>query len=158
VTERVAVATADVGDAPPHFVDASGTLFAAVGDDAPALPRLVPAEPVAAGEPDPALADAVALAADFERRGLGRPLEIVLGGDGDPTAYAVRLPDLEARILLGREDLDSRLDELADLIAADLGEVAASHQIDLRFADQAVLRSDPLPEGAVQAATTRGGA
>jgi cell division septal protein FtsQ len=158
VTERVAVATAHVGDEAPHFVDASGTLFAAIGEEPPALPRLFPAGPVAAGEPEASLADAVALAADFESHGLGRPVEIVLGDDSDPTAYIVRLPDLAARILLGREDLDSRLDELADLLGADVAELATSTQIDLRFADQAVLRSDPLPEGAGQAAATRGGA
>jgi hypothetical protein len=158
VTERVAVATAHVGDEAPHFVDASGTLFAAVGGESPALPRLVPAGPVAAGEPEPALADAVALAADFESHGLGRPLEIVLGDESNPTAYVVRIPDLEAQILLGREDLDSRLDELAELLGADMAELATSTPIDLRFADQAVLRSDPLPEGAGQVAGTRGGA
>jgi cell division septal protein FtsQ len=158
VTERVAVATAHVGDEAPYFVDASGTLFAAVGDEAPVLPRLIPATPVAAGEPEPALADAIALALDFEDRGLGRPVEIVLGDESAPTAYAVRLPELGAQILLSRESLDSRLDELSNLLEAGVAELETSTHIDLRFADQAVLRSDPLPEEAGQAAATRGGA
>jgi hypothetical protein len=57
---------------------------------------------------------------------------------------------------LGREDLDSKLRDLASLLAADVPGIGDATELDLRFADQAVLRNDPPPEEAAQAAAARG--
>ena len=62
----------------------------------------------------------------------------------------------EPAVVLGREDLDSKLRELARLLAADVPEIGDAAEIDLRFADQAVLRKESPPEEAAKAAAARG--
>ena len=42
------------------------------------------------------------------------------------------------------------------LLAAELPEFADATELDLRFAGQGILRNEPLPEGAEQAAAARG--
>jgi hypothetical protein len=59
-------------------------------------------------------------------------------------------------VVLGHENLDDRLAALAELVDADRKELAEAEAIDLRFAEQAVLRSTPSSEGTAQAATTHG--
>ena len=69
---------------------------------------------------------------------------------------AFRLPNLKPRIVLGLDHFDARLTSLSRLLETGLEEVEGSETLDLRFADQAVLRGASSPKGAKQAATTRG--
>jgi hypothetical protein len=60
------------------------------------------------------------------------------------------------RVVLGREDLDARLDDLVRLVTARPDAVAQATSIDLRFANQAVLRSGPIHKGSANTAAERG--
>ena len=57
----------------------------------------------------------------------------------------VRLPGIEARFVMGAQDLDARVGMLAELLAKRPAEVAEAASVDLRFAGQAVLsgKADP---------------
>ncbi|MBW2577161.1 MAG: FtsQ-type POTRA domain-containing protein [Deltaproteobacteria bacterium] len=113
-------------------VNQEGVPFAPAGGRAPAgLPRLIPNAAV-------------------------EPSELFLSDEGDPTGFAFRLPNLKPRIVLGHDHFDARLTSLARLLETGLEEVEGSETLDLRFADQAVLRGAPSPKGAKQAAATRG--
>jgi len=160
VRERVPLAVAPAGkDESPFLVDATGTPFtSAAAATSEGLPRLVPATAVAPGEPDDALAAAVALAQQLPAFGLAVPTQVRIAAAGDPLGFVVHLSGLTARFVLGREDLDDRLAGLARLLAANLVETAKATSVDLRFADQAVLRKRPPPKGAAQVAAERGGA
>ncbi|MEE9607640.1 MAG: FtsQ-type POTRA domain-containing protein [Myxococcota bacterium] len=160
VVERVpvAVARSASGDA-PFLIDETGTAFAAAAPDhVAALPALVSASDLAPGRSDARLAAAARLARRMPRLGLAAPAEISVAADGDPEGFAVRLGDRPARVVLGWSELDARLAVLVRLLAADLPQVASAATLDLRFADQAVLRGKSSPEGAAPAAVSRGGA
>jgi len=138
-------------------VDAYGVAFAkARAEDVSDLPRLVAAEISPLGEPNPALASAAALALRLRERGLPGPTEITISGEDDPEGFSLRLPDLTPRVVLGRDQLDSKLDALARVLAARPVELVGAEALDLRFEGQAVLRGGSLPEGATQAAAGRG--
>jgi cell division protein FtsQ len=172
VRERVPAAVTTTSEAAAFYVDVSGTPFAEVAaeaDDAlpgsvggvtgevnQALPRLVSAEPVTTGEPSAALAEAVELARRLPDFGLPLPAEVSIAAEGDPEGFALRLPDRPARVVLGREDLERKLAALARLLAEELPEVGEAANLDLRFADQVVLRKQPAPKGTAQAAAARG--
>jgi cell division septal protein FtsQ len=160
VRERVPRAVAPAGpDAVPFFVDATGTPFApADAASSDALPRLVPANPVAPGEPDAGLAAAVALARRLPDFGLAVPARVRIAAPDDPEGFILDLAGLSARVVLGREDLDDRLAGLARLLAAGLSDVVEATSVDLRFEDQAVLQERPGPKGPAQVAAERGGA
>jgi len=81
---------------------------------------------------------------------------VQVSAQDDPEGFALQLADPRARVVLGREDLDARLDDLAQLLSARPDAVAAAEQIDLRFADQAVLRDGPAREGWATTAVGRG--
>ena len=139
------------------FVDASGNAFApAVGERTQTLPRLVPAGAVLRGHADQALAAAVQLSQRVLAHGLALPAEVALAADGDPEGYVLRLAGRSARVVLGRDDLDARLARLAQLLASNVSEIVTAATVDLRFADQAVLREPRSPTGEAQAAATRG--
>jgi len=157
VTERRAAAVTRVGER-LFAVDAEGRPFAPLADDeAAALPRLLPATPPAAREPDPRLARAVAIARALPERGLAPPREVAVAAEGDPRGFALRLPGLEAEFVLGAEAPEERLRALAELLARRPAEVAAAARVDLRFEDQAVLDGEADPEGKAQEAAWRGG-
>jgi cell division septal protein FtsQ len=158
VTETVPVAVLAAGQPAQTFlIDADGVPFApAEGSPDEALPRVVTDRAVAPLEPDEDVARAVQLARDLPRFGLAQPVWISVAAESDRRGFALRLPGLRARIVLGWEDLDAKLRELARLLAADVPEIGSAAELDLRFADQAVLRNEPLPEGAAQAAAARG--
>jgi hypothetical protein len=165
VVERVAVATVSAPGSDAVFaVDGSGRPFAPAGDRlarkppqaAPGepqvseggppqgrLPRLVQSAPVAVGQESPELAEAVAFAGQLAALGLPRPVEIGVSAPDDPTGYWLRLEDFAPRILLGREELDARLQALARLLEAAPPAAAEAAVLDLRFADQVVLRGTP---------------
>ena len=142
VVERLAVAMVSAPGSESVFaVDANGTPFAPAGGLAASeLPRLVQSAPVAIGEPDPALAQAVDLAARLAALGLPRPLEIGISAPDDPAGFWLRLEGLAPRVVLGRDPLDARLHALARLLEAGPPELAGAAALDLRFADQVVLR------------------
>ena len=158
VKETVPVAVVAAGTPARTFVvDASGTPFAvAEGHHERALLHVITAGAVEPLEPNEDIARAVQLARDLPRFGLAQPVLVSIAAEGDRRGFTLRLAGLRARIVLGREDFDSKLRELVRLLAADVPETGDATELDLRFADQAVLRNEPPPEGAAQAAAARG--
>lgn len=155
VLERRAVAVL-AGDE-SWAVDAEGVAFAPAPEPGdPDLPRLTSAVAATPGEPDPALAEAVALARALPEHGLPAPREVSVAAPDDPEGFALRLPELAPRVVLGREELGQRLDALRELLEARLPEVMRASRIDLRFEDQAVLDVAPSEEETAQAAAPRG--
>jgi cell division protein FtsQ len=145
--------------APPLLVDATGAAFAPAAEaDLAALPRLVPAVvAMPDGEPAP-LKEGAEAARAFAGQALGVPSEIHLGAPGDPDGVWLRMPRVSARVVLGAGDFDAKLAQLRRLLAAGLAPSEAAEAIDLRFADRAVLRSQPGPEEPAKSAAAPGGA
>ena len=145
VEEREPVAVARLSGV-ERLVDRDGTAFApATGDTR--LPELR-----GAGAPGgPPLALGVALLAAVEAQGLAPPRALILGGDEPAAVPALELasdaPAPSARVLLGREDQAAKLARLARLLRAELPELGAAAEIDLRFGEDVVLRSKPVAEG-----------
>lgn len=140
-------------------VDAEGIAFApAPAQGLEGLVVVTAAERPEPGQPDADLARAVALTQGVARAGLPTPDAVSIAAPDDPEGLSLVLPGLEARVVLGRDNLDARLAELARLLDAGLPALEGATRIDLRFEDQAVLDMDPSPEGAEQAAATRGDA
>lgn len=147
VEERVAVATAvPQGDpgAAPLAVDAGGRAFApATPEERQALPQLRVAAALRLGEVDPELARGADLALRVTRQGL-TPLEAIeVAASDDPAGLALRLRGVAPRFVLGRGHPDAALARLKTLLDARLPELESTREIDLRYADQAVLRSPP---------------
>ena len=139
----------------PHALDAEGTPFAPVAEDAfPELPRIACTAPPAPGEPSAALAAAVQLAERLAGLGLPPAEEVGIADAADPRGSVLRLRGLSPRFLLGR-DVDAALPRLARLLASGPPQVLLADTVDLRFQDQAVLRHEPLQAGVAQAAGTR---
>ncbi len=155
---RAVVLTSAAGTA--WLVDASGEAFApAAPEDVSGLPHLIASR--GAIQPHTrsvSLASAVELEGAFARGGFGAPVAIELPAPGDPQGLAARLAETPARVVFGSGELDEKLGRLARLLEARLPETAAAGTIDLRFADQAVLRSPAPPEGAPRPAAAPGGA
>ena len=143
IDERVPVATVAV-DEQLYAVGENGIPFAPVAADSlPGLVRLVAGTEVTPGEPNPRLATAVRLARRLPELGLSAPDRVRIAPDQDPVGYALDLDALGARVVLGRTDLDARLEALARLVSTRPDVVAHATSIDLRFADQVVLRGTP---------------
>ena len=129
----------------PSPVDANGTPFAPAGASATReLPRLVQSAPVAIGEPDPALAEAVDLAARLARPGLPRPLEIEVAAPDDPTGFCAAPRGLRAAHR-SRPRRSRRAARTRSRACSQSGppDAAGAATLDLRFADQVVLRGTP---------------
>ena len=158
VTEHVARALVALGRPAQDFaVDPHGMPFAPADEQVPSgLPRLIPSGAVERDIADEQLARAIELAYRLPEFDLPLPSELFISDEADPTGFALRLPSLKPRIVLGRDHFDERLASLARLLEAELEEIEGSETLDLRFADQAVLRGAPSPKGAKQAATARG--
>lgn len=140
----------------PLLVDTDGIPFAsATPRDLDMLPRLAAPVPAAPGERSSALAASVALAAAIERAGLGPVREISAAAERDPLGFAFRLARASARVVIGREDWEARLARLARLLAAGLPEARGAQEIDLRFAERAVLRGVSVLEGTPDTAGER---
>jgi cell division septal protein FtsQ len=140
-----------------HLVDASGTPFAEAGTaEHSELPLVRLSDELAAPESNAAIARALELAKTLPRFGLPESREILISPVDDPAGFTLLLFGVIPRVVLGREDFDPKLRELARLLAAELPEFADASELDLRFAGQGILRNDPLPEGAEQAAVGRG--
>jgi len=153
VVEREPVAV--LAGAEPWAVDATGVPFAPAGE-LEGLPRIATAQRPAPGQPDPDLLQAAALARRLPQLGLPAPLEIGVAAPDDPEGLSLRLPGLAPRVVLGREDLEARLGELARLLETELPELGRARSLDLRFRDQAVLEGEPSPAETAQAAAARG--
>lgn len=136
VQERQPRAVLSVDGVPgERWVDASGRPFGEVdGDPGSELPHLVAGAPLATDQPDPALAAALDLA---ERAGAG---ELHLPVPGSDLGWVLRPRGSAAELVLGREALDERLARWKELLASGVVDPAAATRVDLRFADQAVLR------------------
>jgi hypothetical protein len=147
VREREALAVIE-GRGGPLGVDADGRPFAVLeADEAKDLPRLRCASTPPPGEPDHRIAEAIRVARSFPSRGLAMPREIALGNEADPEGLVLRLPGMEARFVMGAQDLDARVGMLADLLAKRPAEVAEAASVDLRFLGQAVLSGKTDPKG-----------
>jgi hypothetical protein len=140
-----------------HLVDATGTPFAlADGGQGEGLPLVRLAGAIVPREANATVARALRLAESLSRFGLPDPREIRISAEGDPAGFTLALSGVMPRVILGWEDLEPKLRELARVLAAELPEFASASELDLRFAGQGILRNDPLPEGAEQAAVARG--
>jgi hypothetical protein len=138
-------------------VDLQGMPFAPADDRVPSgLPHLIPSGPVERGVADERLARAIELAYRLPEFGLPLPSELSISDEADPTGFALRLPSLKPRIVMGHEHFDARLASLSRLLETELQEVEGSKTLDLRFAGQAVLRSASPANRAKQVATKRG--
>lgn len=147
----------DPASARVHLVDADGTAFAVASeDDGESLPLVRVSTAVALHETNAAIARALELADTLRRFGLPESREITISPADDPAGFTLQLSGVIPRVILGWEDLEPKLRELAQLLAAELPEFADATELDLRFAGQGILRNDPLPEGAEQAAVSRG--
>ena len=159
ISEKVPRAVAlDPSGASAWLVDERGEAFVPASPEEVAhLPHLVasagPIRPRARSE---VLAQAVALERALARDGFAAPVAIELPAPGDPRGLALRLAETPARVLLGADGLDEKLGRLARLLQARLPETAAAGTIDLRFADQAVLRSPASSEGTPRPAAAPG--
>lgn len=151
IEEHAPVAVAEALGETPVLVDEDGIPFAdAEGDEWNALPRLVVADPPARDRRQALLAQGVALARAVAEAGFGQ-IELALDGE-DPNALpALRVAGVPARIVLGAGDPVPKLDLLRTALAPGAvgGSEAAqslrsivrdAREIDLRFAEQMVLR------------------
>ena len=156
VVEREPSAIIAIG-ASVYAVDREGLPFAElVGSPDPSLPEIVSEGPVSPREADPRLAEAVRLARRLPELGLAAPAQIEVPEEGDAQGYALRLAAPATRVVLGRVDLDARIAAFARLLATRPDAVASSAEIDVRFADQLVLRSAPTRDGSAGTARGRG--
>jgi cell division protein FtsQ len=138
-------------------VDAEGAAFVELAPDQETeLPKLVATPAPPAGVPDALRVEAARLPERMQELGLARPDEVRIAPPGDPEGVSLRMPGLAGVVVLGRESLEARLRDLARLLEAQPDEAAKAARIDLRFADQAVLRGEAAREGS-QAAALRGG-
>jgi cell division septal protein FtsQ len=150
IVERMPRAAIALGTPPESYaVDATGIPFAVADSDSlMGLPVLVVGDSVAPREANARLAEAVHLAYRLPELGLALPAEISIASDGDPEGFALRFNSISPRFVLGRRDLDERLDHLARLLSRHSNVVAGAENVDLRFADQVVLRDTPTPKRA----------
>jgi cell division protein FtsQ len=147
VREREPLAVIE-GRGGPLGVDAEGRPFAVLdANEAKDLPRLRCESTPPPGEADARIAEAIRVVRSFPSRGLALPREIALGSERDPEGLVLRLPGMQARFVLGAEDLDARVGMLAELLAKRPAEVAEAASVDLRFAGQAVLSGKTDPKG-----------
>jgi len=140
-----------IGEA-PVLVNASGVAFAdAEGSEWDALPLLVVADPPPRDRRDPLLAQGIGLARAVADAGYTH-IELSLDGE-DPNALpALRVDGIPARIVLGAGDPAPKLANLARLLRTRPPDgpegqaLRAMREIDLRFAEQVVLRPVASPE------------
>ena len=154
VEERTPVALTTI-DGTDYVVDREGLPFAAVrAETHPGLPR-VQAEGATPAQPEARLAQAIALAARLPAYGISGRATVHVAAADDPEGFALALPGVPARIRLGAEP-ETRLGSLAELVAERPDAVAMATDIDLRFANQVVLRTESAREGSARNAAARG--
>jgi len=158
IREEIPRALVAIGKPAQDFVvNQHGVPFAPAGDRVPTgLPRLIPNAAVERDVADAELASAIELAYRLPAFDLPMPSELFVSKEDDPTGFALQLPGLKPRVVLGRSHFDERLAGLARLLKSGLAELESTETLDLRFADQAVLRGTTPPKEAKQAAAARG--
>jgi hypothetical protein len=158
VTEQIPSAVVELAKPAQDFaVNLQGIPFAPAGDAVPSgLPRLITSGIVERNTANERLASAIELAYRLPGFNLPLPSEVFISDETDPTGFAFRLPNLKPRIVLGHDHFDARLTSLARLLETELEEIEGSETLDLRFADQAVLRGTSPQKRAKQEATARG--
>jgi cell division protein FtsQ len=156
---RVTQASPEEG-APVVLVDAEGrAVVEAAGAPVPPLPVIVSPRLPAAGELAPGLAAAAAAVGAVARSAFAdRTATLYVGAEDDPNSVSLQLTQLPPRVFVGSGDLDQKLARLAQVIAGGTTPARDAAEIDLRFADQAVLRGLPLPDGTAHSAQAPGGA
>lgn len=127
----------------PRLVDANGHLFIAAFNSE-SLPRLVGGEALASEQQHAVLRKGLALIEHLQAPELadlwGHSLAVYLPIQNESEGWALRG---SMDVLLGQKDLESRIDRLGQLLRSDeiIGALDGQRMlIDLRFADQAVLR------------------
>lgn len=158
VEEHQPLGLVEIGGPDALFaVDAAGQPFAPADAASFAeLPRLVPDGSVTPHEASATLATALRIARMFPEHGLAQPRSIGVPAEDDPEGFTLQLRGQDARIVLGRDDLDTRIGNLARLLATRAGEVSRAREVDLRFADQVVLREKSTRKGSTEATDPRG--
>jgi len=157
VVEREPLAQLAVGSR-RFAIDAQGAAFAELREgEETGLPRVLAEKAPERGAPDPLRVEAAKLATRLPELGLAAPEEVKIAPPDDPQGVTLRLPGLEPVVVLGRESLDSRLRDLAKLLELRHDEASRAAEIDLRFADQAVLRSAATRDGSRDTAVRGGG-
>jgi cell division septal protein FtsQ len=156
--EPVALLAAEQSAGPQavwRLVDEAGTPFdrtdgeparRLAADTTRAWPRLRGGESLADGEAHTELTAALALSRRLDDARLapllgGDPIELHLPRDGDPEGWVLDPGPGRPRVILGRDQLAQRIDRLEALLLSQLDELRGAVEIDLRFADRAVLRS-----------------
>ena len=156
IPEAVVVVAKESGTDQVLLVNRRGMAFApASAEDVEVLPHLLPTGGVVIDAPDARLIAALELAKQLPEHGLPGSVQILIAEENDPEGLTLQLPAIPGRIVLGWVELGARLGQLAALLASDLAEVKSASRIDLRFEDQAVLRTSHSKEGE-QAAAARG--
>ena len=130
-------------DQGPRLVDATGHVFVAAFDSE-SLPRLVGGEALTSEQEHEVLRKGLALIEQLQAPELAdlwdRDLTVYLPISNRSEGWALRG---SMDVVLGRKDLKSRIDQLGQLIRSDeiIGALGEQRMlIDLRFANQAVLR------------------
>ncbi|MBW2272051.1 MAG: FtsQ-type POTRA domain-containing protein [Deltaproteobacteria bacterium] len=134
-----------------RLVDASGVPFApAEPGDVATLPHLRGTSTIAqSGQESPELARGVAVLESLSRlaaragedaAGLAGA-ELALPEANSSRGWVLHMGDPQREVILGESGLDQRLEHLALLLDAEPEALGAAREIDLRFADRAVLRS-----------------
>lgn len=151
--EPVAVVAWGAGAERRHWlVDRQGTPFAPAGDAAPGLPRFEAPAPLAADVPEPRLAAGLALPELLPSALRERAVEWRAPPPGSRAGWILAATDAPALTVVlgddrGHGELPRRLARLALLLESGRAAVAHAREIDLRFANQAVLR-DPRADTA----------
>jgi cell division protein FtsQ len=134
-----------------RWVDESGTPFASA-EDGPSterggVPHLIGGDALASGQPHAVLVTALALFERLRATGdgalhrLGGRMDLQLPAGATSEGWVLASPDRSLEVVLGHSHLFERFDRLRELLDAQLpGVEEAPMRIDLRFADQAVLR------------------
>lgn len=138
-----------------RLVDEAGTPFDRTdaaparlldADTTRAWPRLRGGESLADGEAHADLTAALALSRRLDDARLspllgGDPIELHLPRAGDPEGWVLDPGPGRPRVILGHDQLAERIDRLEALLRSQLDDLRDAVEIDLRFADRAVLRS-----------------
>lgn len=127
-----------------RLIDGTGTPFARTrAEDWSRLPRFRSRRVLATGEIDSALIEALLIARRLSARPGWRPTahEIELPTDASSRGWVLHSRTLPRTVILGENELEPRLERLAMLLDSKLPTARGAEEIDLRFADHAVLRS-----------------
>jgi len=130
---------------PVRLVDRDGVVFAEASEPDAGLPLVTPS-----GETDRArtLSEAMAIFVDLEVRGLrrrleasGAPIELVQSEPASRRGWVLRVPYYGIEVVLGEVGPTRGLAQLERLLGSSLAAELPGKEIDLRFAQRAIVRS-----------------